>query len=162
MGRREEALSLVRACANNISTLPLVARIRNLHELGDACFEAGLVEEGLGVVKALESIDEVRGGTQTRDSRLADWLKGRMLPKCDPPDLETAEDCLRRILEQFRAIGDRSRELLCVTELARVLRDTSRRDEARAMLAEIYGWFTEGLDTRYLKEAKALLDELNA
>ena len=34
------------------------------------------------------------------------------------------------------------------------------RDEARAMLAEIYGWFTEGFDTRDLKDAKALLDEL--
>ena len=37
-----------------------------------------------------------------------------------------------------------------------------RRDEARTMLAEIYGWFTEGFDTADLKDAKALLDELNA
>jgi len=37
---------------------------------------------------------------------------------------------------------------------------TSRRDEARAMLAEIYNWFTEGFDTADLKDAKALLDEL--
>jgi hypothetical protein len=43
-----------------------------------------------------------------------------------------------------------------------VLRDSGRRDDGRAMLAEIYGWFTEGLDTRFLKEAKTLLDELNA
>jgi hypothetical protein len=35
-----------------------------------------------------------------------------------------------------------------------------RRDEARAMLAEIYGWFTEGFDTADLKDARALLDEL--
>jgi predicted ATPase len=45
--------------------------------------------------------------------------------------------------------------------LARLLRDTERRDEARAMVAEIYNWFTEGFDTADLKEAKALLDELN-
>ena len=45
--------------------------------------------------------------------------------------------------------------------LARLLRDTNRRDEARDMLAEIYNWFTEGFDTADLKEAKALLDELN-
>jgi hypothetical protein len=44
--------------------------------------------------------------------------------------------------------------------LARLLRDTGRREEALALLAEIYGWFTEGFDNRYLKEAKALLDEL--
>ena len=37
----------------------------------------------------------------------------------------------------------------------------NRRDKARAMLADIYGWFTEGFDTPYLKNAKALLDELN-
>ena len=44
--------------------------------------------------------------------------------------------------------------------LARLLAKQGRRDEARAMLAEIYGWFTEGFDTADLKDAKALLDEL--
>jgi predicted ATPase len=46
--------------------------------------------------------------------------------------------------------------------LARLLRDTGRPDEARAMLADIYSWFTEGFDTADLKDAKSLLDELNA
>jgi len=45
--------------------------------------------------------------------------------------------------------------------LARLLRDTNRRDEAQARLAEIYNWFTEGFDTADLKDAKALLDELS-
>ena len=45
--------------------------------------------------------------------------------------------------------------------LARLLRDSDRRDEARAMLADIYGWFTEGFDTADLKDARALLDELS-
>ena len=45
--------------------------------------------------------------------------------------------------------------------LARLLATQGRRDEARAMLAEIYGWFTEGFDTADLKDARALLDELN-
>ena len=44
--------------------------------------------------------------------------------------------------------------------LTRLLRDTNRREEARTMLAEIYGWFTEGFDTADLIDAKALLDEL--
>jgi len=162
IGRREEAHSLIRACAgSHTSKLPLVQRIRDLFELGDACVEAEMVEDGLGVVEALQSIALVRGGTETRDSRLADWLKGRLLPRCNPPDLETAENCLRRVIERLRATGDRFNELRCATDLALVLRDTGRRDEARSMLAEIYGWFTEGLDTRYLREAKALLDDLN-
>jgi hypothetical protein len=46
------------------------------------------------------------------------------------------------------------------TSLARLLAKRGRRDEARAMLAEIYNWFTEGFDTADLKDAKALLDEL--
>jgi hypothetical protein len=46
--------------------------------------------------------------------------------------------------------------------LARLLNSRSQRDAARAILAEIYGWFTEGFDTADLKDAKALLDELSA
>jgi hypothetical protein len=45
--------------------------------------------------------------------------------------------------------------------LARLLRDTGCRDEARAILTDIYNWFTEGFDTADLKDAKALLDELS-
>ena len=55
--------------------------------------------------------------------------------------------------------------LLCIppgTCAGFLLLDTNRCDEARVMLAEIYGWFTEGFDTADLKDAKALLDELNA
>ena len=52
-------------------------------------------------------------------------------------------------------------ELRATISLARLLRDTNRRDEARTMLAEIYNWFTEGFDTADLKDAKALLEELS-
>jgi predicted ATPase len=46
--------------------------------------------------------------------------------------------------------------------MARLWRAQGKRDEARELLAPVYGWFTEGFDTRDLKEAKALLDELAA
>jgi hypothetical protein len=46
--------------------------------------------------------------------------------------------------------------------LARLLLDAGNRDEACKMLADIYNWFTEGFDTQDLKDAKALLDELNS
>jgi predicted ATPase len=55
----------------------------------------------------------------------------------------------------------KSWELRATTSLARLLRDTNRRDEAASMLAEIYDWFTERFDTADLKGAKALLDELS-
>ena len=51
-------------------------------------------------------------------------------------------------------------ELRAATSLARLLRDQEQRDDARALLAPVYNWFTEGFDTQDLKDAKALLDEL--
>ena len=55
----------------------------------------------------------------------------------------------------------RSEELRATTSLAHLLAKQGKRDEARAMLAEIYGSFTEGFDTADLKDARALLDELS-
>ena len=57
-------------------------------------------------------------------------------------------------------LSAKSRKLRATTSLTRLLAEQGRRDEARAMLAEIYGWFTEGFDTADLKDAKSLLDEL--
>ena len=50
--------------------------------------------------------------------------------------------------------------LRAAMSMARLWRDQGKRNEARELLAPVYGWFTEGFDTRELKEAKALLDEL--
>ena len=56
----------------------------------------------------------------------------------------------------------KSWELRVAMSMARLWRDEGKREEARDLLAGVYGWFTEGFDTRDLKEAKALLDELAA
>ncbi|MGH7000705.1 MAG: adenylate/guanylate cyclase domain-containing protein [Stellaceae bacterium] len=60
----------------------------------------------------------------------------------------------------YPAAHDNDAERAVRASLARLLRETGRREEARAMLAEIYGWFTEGFDTANLIDAKALLEEL--
>jgi len=52
--------------------------------------------------------------------------------------------------------------LRAAMSMARLWHDQRKRDEARDLLAPVYGWFTEGFDTLDLKEAKALLDELHA
>jgi predicted ATPase len=57
--------------------------------------------------------------------------------------------------------GARSFERRAMMSLTRLLAKQDRRDKARTMLAEIYGWFTEGFDTADLKNANALLDELS-
>jgi predicted ATPase len=57
---------------------------------------------------------------------------------------------------------EKSLKLRAATSMARLGRGLGKPDEARALLAPVYGWFTEGFDTLDLKEAKALLDELHA
>jgi predicted ATPase len=71
-----------------------------------------------------------------------------------------AERSFRTAIEISRKQHAKSWELKATTSLARLLRDTGHREEARAMLTEIYNWFTEGFYTADLKDAKALLEEL--
>jgi predicted ATPase len=73
-----------------------------------------------------------------------------------------AESSFRRAREIARTQGAKIWELRATTSLAGLLRDAARRDEAQSILADIYGWFAEGFDIADLKEAKALLDELNS
>jgi predicted ATPase len=66
-----------------------------------------------------------------------------------------------RALSIARQQQAKSWELRAATSMARLWRDQGKRDEARELLAPVYGWFTEGFDTRDLKDAKALLDQLS-
>ena len=88
-------------------------------------------------------------------------LKGEVLLMRDPAATADAESCFRAAVEVARGQNAKWWELRSSVSLTRLLRDTKRPDEARTMLAEIYGWFTEGFDLPDLKEAKALLDELS-
>ena len=71
-----------------------------------------------------------------------------------------AEASLQKAVEVARRQSAKSWELRATTSLARLWQKQDRRPEARGLLAQVYGWFTEGFDTRDLKEARALLDEL--
>jgi len=71
-----------------------------------------------------------------------------------------AEADFREALALARTMNAKAWELRAALSLARLLRDTGRRDEARTMLADIYNWFTEGFDTADLSDAKVLLDQL--
>jgi tetratricopeptide (TPR) repeat protein len=75
---------------------------------------------------------------------------------------ELAEADFREAIALARNMSAKAWELRATTSLARLLSNQSKRAEARAMLAEIYNWFTEGFDTADLKDAKSLLDELGA
>jgi predicted ATPase len=73
-----------------------------------------------------------------------------------------ASEYFDRALEVARQQQAKSWELRAAMSMARLWRNQGKRDEARELLAPVYGWFTEGFDTHDLKEAKALLDELHA
>ena len=74
---------------------------------------------------------------------------------------ELAERDFREAINLSQIMSAKSLELRATTSLARLLCDTDRSDEACAILAEMYNWFTEGFDTADLKDARVLLDELS-
>ena len=76
------------------------------------------------------------------------------------PAPEKAEKHFERALGVARQQQAKSWELRAAMSLARLWRDQGKVQQARELLAPVYNWFTEGFDTRDLKEAKALLDEL--
>jgi predicted ATPase len=89
-------------------------------------------------------------------------IAGEIALKSPQPDAAKAEAYFESALAVARAQQAKSWELRAAMSMARLWRDQGRRDEARDLLAPVYAWFTEGLDTRDLTEAKALLDELHA
>jgi predicted ATPase len=76
------------------------------------------------------------------------------------PDAMKAEAHFDRALAVAREQEAKSLELRAAMSLARLWRDQGKVQQARQLLAPVYGWFTEGFDTRDLKEAKVLLEEL--
>ena len=87
-------------------------------------------------------------------------IAGEIALMSPEPDAAKAEALFERALAVARAQQAKSWELRAATSMARLWRDQGKRDEARDLLAPVYGWFTEGFDTLDLKEAKALLDAL--
>ena len=76
------------------------------------------------------------------------------------PNAAKAEQYFERALAIARQQQAKSWELRASMSLARLWRDQGKAQKARELLAPVYGWFTEGFDTRDLKEAKALMEEL--
>ena len=87
-------------------------------------------------------------------------IAGEIALKSPQPDAAKAEGHFERALTIARQQQAKSWELRAAMSMARLKRDQGKRDQARELLAPVYGWFTEGFDTLDLKEAKALLDEL--
>ena len=124
--------------------------------LAEVCGRNGLPDEGLAIIEEALSESERAPFQQAEIYR----LKGELTLLKDPSSEEEAEGYLRQARDVAQRQAARFFELRATTSLARLLAKRGRRDEARAMLAPIYGWFTEGFELPDLKDARTLLDEL--
>ncbi len=143
--------------------------------LAEAYGKAGQVEEGLTVLaEALAAVD--KNGERMYEAELY-RLKGELSlqsgvrspkseitsPQHPAPSSQAeaeAESCFLKAVEIARQQQAKLLELRAVMSLSRLWQQQGKKAEARQMLVEIYGWFTEGFDTKDLQEAKALLEEL--
>jgi predicted ATPase len=116
------------------------------------------------LAEGLDTVVSALGLTGGKGSRLMDpellRLKGELLIALDPGAKADAEVAFCQAIDIAQRQSSKSWELRAAMSLARLWRDQGKRDEARDLLAPVYGWFTEGFDTLDLKEAKTLLDEL--
>jgi predicted ATPase len=116
------------------------------------------IKEGLEVViQQLERTDIIGEGYYEAELYR---LKGELLLAQSTADEQQAEACFQDALRIARGQTAKSLELRAAMSLCRLWQRQGKKAEARQMLAEIYGWFTEGFDTADLKAAKALLEEL--
>src|SRR5262249_10782357 len=127
--------------------------------LADSYRKNGRAEEGLMTVAAALQETE-RGGENIVAPELY-TVKGELLLMGDRRDEAEAERCFRAAIAIARDQKARFYELRATSSLTRLLKSQGKIDDARQMLSDIYGWFTEGFEFADLKEAKALLDELN-
>ena len=156
-GQVEEGIAELRRGAASVETTGAVAGIWKL-SLAEAYAKLGRPEEGLAAIA--ESLDPMeRTGLRFLEAELY-RIKGELILLQAPGAARAAESAFRQAVASARRQGAKSWELRAATSLARLLKAQGKRDEARTMLGEIYGWFTEGFDTADLKNARALLDEL--
>jgi tetratricopeptide (TPR) repeat protein len=128
--------------------------------LADVCGLAGKARDGL------QTLDESLALVGKTGGRL--WeaelyrLQGVLLLSQDTSQQKTAEaeTCFQKAMAIAQNQSAKSWELRAATSLARLQKQQGKQDEARKLLAEVYNWFTEGFDTADLKEAKALLEQL--
>jgi predicted ATPase len=164
-GQAEEGIAHLRHALDVYQTLGYCnMRPYNLGLLAEALGNVGQADEALTVLaEALATAR--RTGERWYDAELH-RLQGELTPQpsgSGVPGRQTepeAEACFLKAIETARERGAKLFELRAVMSLGRLRMRQGRQAEARSELAEIYGWFTEGFDTKDLQEARALLETL--
>ena len=159
MARETEGIAQMKqglASLRSIGTFTPLPQILTL--LAEAHGRARQPAEGM---RQLAEAQDIIERTQERDYEAEMYnIRGELLLTMG--EWAAAEDSYRTALAVARRQSAKRWELRAATSLARLWRGQGKRTEARDLLAPIYGWFTEGFDTPVLKEAKALLDQLDS
>jgi tetratricopeptide (TPR) repeat protein len=156
LGRASEGIELIRQGIASLLDVGNRAAISSCTtSLAAAQARDGAIVDALKTVEqALQTNpDELANRPETLRLRGELWLKQK--------HTNAAEANFREAIALAQKMSAKAWELRATMSLARVLNEQGKRGEASAMLAQIYSWFTEGFDTRDLKDAKALLDELS-
>jgi tetratricopeptide (TPR) repeat protein len=155
LGRAAEGVSLIQQGIAGLLEIGARAGISQY----TACL-AGAQDCQGAIADALETVEQaLKVNPDERDYR-PETLRLRGELRLKQGHTELAEVDFRDAIALARSMGAKAWELRATMSLARLLAKHARCEEARAMLAEIYGWFTEGFDTADLKGARTLLDEL--
>jgi tetratricopeptide (TPR) repeat protein len=126
--------------------------------LAEAYGKVGQTEAGLRVVAEVLAI--IKGTALGKGAELY-RLQGELLLARSAENYTEAETCFQQALEVARRQEAKALKLRAAMSLSRLWQQQGKRDEARELLAPVYGWFTEGFDTPDLQEAEAQLDELS-
>jgi predicted ATPase len=180
MAQMRQGLAAYRATGANVKVPYFLAL------LAEAYRTMGQAEEGLGVLAEALAVVEITGerlceaelyrlkgqltlqsktgltqvGSKSQASQTTSAVPSPRYPTPSTQAEAEAEACFHRAIEIARKQQAKSWELRAVVSLSRLWQRQGKKDEARHMLAEVYGWFTEGFETKDLQEAKALLEEL--
>jgi predicted ATPase len=158
-GRGEEGMAQMRqGLAAWHATGAKVIRPYGLALLAAASAEVGRRKEGLTLLS--EALEVTNDTGERRWEAELHRLKGELPLTGSAEHATEAETCFRQALDVARRQQAKSWELRAATSLSRLWQRQGKRDAARQVLAEVYGWFTEGFDTADLQEARALLDQL--
>ena len=164
-GETEEGIALMRGGLDaQLATGASLFRSQFLCFLAEACGPAERFEEGLAAAAEAIAIRE-KTGERYNEAELH-RLKGELILRgsgveAEPAIQMEAEECFRKSIEIARLQEAKLFELRAVTSLSRLWEQQGKKEQARQMLAHIYGWFSEGLDTKDLIDAKVLIEQLS-
>jgi tetratricopeptide (TPR) repeat protein len=157
-----KASDAIRAITSGITSLRSTGAIlyepRHLWYLAMAYAELGQPDDARRCID--DAIDKVERSKEKWCEAEVHRIAGEIALKSPAPDAAKAEAYFERALAVARQQQAKSWELRAAMSMARLWRDQGKQQQARGLLAPVYGWFAEGFDTRDLKEAKALLEEL--